>query len=224
MFTLTLSSYFGSPGSQGENWLHINVEINWQLSKQGICWPVSPDCIAHSGVDPSRSSIFLKLPADKSLVFKWSQAQVYFLKIHMKYVVFMSLWPHTINIFISNWPGMCKQRRQMLFTFLTIVTHWSCSTSNFYALIGQNLTGEFMQKLESCLLWQLKLTEFLSTCDAFNCLFPLDVQNEIQPLSMVFCYSWLVCLLNFWFRNAPLVKVGNLISDSIVFVFTLLHA
>ena len=35
----------------------------------------------------------------------------------------------------------------MLFTFLTIVTHWSRSTANFYALIGQNLTGEFMRKI-----------------------------------------------------------------------------
>ena len=28
----------------------------------------------------------------------------------------------------------------------------------------------------------------------FTCLFPLDVQNEIQLLSGMFCYSWLVCL------------------------------
>ena len=35
----------------------------------------------------------------------------------------------------------------MLFTFLTIVTRWSRSTSNFYALIGKNLTGEFMRKI-----------------------------------------------------------------------------
>ena len=35
----------------------------------------------------------------------------------------------------------------MLFTFLTIVTRWSRSTFNFYALIGQNLTGEFMRKI-----------------------------------------------------------------------------
>ena len=55
MFTLTLSNFFGSPG---ESWLHINVVINWQLSKQGICWPVSSGRIAGSGVDPSRSSIF----------------------------------------------------------------------------------------------------------------------------------------------------------------------
>ena len=52
--------------------------------------------------------------------------------------------------------------------------------------------------------WQ----SFLSTCDVFNCLFPLDVQNEIQLLSGVFCYSWLVCLLGFWLRNTSLVKVS----------------
>ena len=52
--------------------------------------------------------------------------------------------------------------------------------------------------------WQ----SFVSTCDVFNCLFPLDVQNEIQLLSRVFCYSWLVCVLNFWLRNASLVKVS----------------
>ena len=52
----------------------------------------------------------------------------------------------------------------------------------------------------------------------FNCLFPLDVRNEIQLLSEVFCYSRLV---GFWLRNTSLVKVGNPISDGIVFVFHL---
>ena len=65
--------------------------------------------------------------------------------------------------------------------------------------------------------WQ----SFVSTCDVFNCLFPLNVRNEIQLLSRVFCYSWLVCLLGFWLRNTSLVKVGNPISDGIVFVFHL---
>ena len=65
--------------------------------------------------------------------------------------------------------------------------------------------------------WQ----SFVTTCDVFNCLFPLDVQNEIQLLSRVFCFSWLVSLLNFWLRNALLVKVRNPISDGIVFVFDL---
>ena len=65
--------------------------------------------------------------------------------------------------------------------------------------------------------WQ----SFVSACDVFNYVFPLDVQNEIQLLSRVFCYSWLVCLLDFCLRNASLVKFGNPISDGIVFVFHL---
>ena len=35
----------------------------------------------------------------------------------------------------------------MIIAFLTIVTRWSHLTSNFYALIAQNLTGEFMRKI-----------------------------------------------------------------------------
>ena len=65
--------------------------------------------------------------------------------------------------------------------------------------------------------WQ----SFVSTCDVFNCLFPLDVQNEIQLLSRVFCYSWLVGLLVFWLRDASLVKVGNPFLDGIILVFHL---
>ena len=61
----------------------------------------------------------------------------------------------TIKILISNWPRKLKFSQflqagktcQLLLTFLTKVTRWSRSTSNFYALIGQNLTGEFMRKI-----------------------------------------------------------------------------
>ena len=105
MFTFSLSNYSGSPGG---SWLHVNVVINWKLAKQGIRWPVSPNCIAHSGVDLARSSTFLKLCAGKLLVFKQSQAQFYFLNVYMKHVVFMSRWPHTIKILISNQPRMRK--------------------------------------------------------------------------------------------------------------------
>ena len=80
--------------------------------------------------------------------------------------------------------------------------------------------GKFMQHLETRSLWQLKLTVFCVNlaCDVFNCLFPLNVQTEVQLLSRVICYSWIVCLLGFWSRNTSLVKVGNPISDGIVFV------
>ena len=60
----------------------------------------------------------------------------------------------------------------------------------------------------------------MSTCNVFNCLLPLDVQNEIQLLSRVFCYLWLVCLLVYWLRDVSLVKVGDLISDGIVLCLT----
>ena len=132
----------------------------------------------------------------------------------------------TIKILISNWPGKLKFSQclqagktcQLLSTFITKITRWSRSTSNCYALIGQDLTGEFMRKIyAACVLklvyfdswsWQ----RFVSTCDVFNCLFTLSVQSEIQLLSRVFCYSWLVCLLGLWLRNTSLVKVGNSIS------------
>ena len=42
-----------------------------------------------------------------------------------------------------------RQGRQLLLTFLTMFTRWSRSTSNFYALIAQHLTGEFMPKISA---------------------------------------------------------------------------
>ena len=35
-----------------------------------------------------------------------------------------------------------------------------------------------------------------------------DVQNEIQLLSGVFCYSWLVCLLGFWLSQSRKCDFG----------------
>ena len=105
------------------------------------------------------------------------------------------------------------------------------STSNFYVLIGQKLTGEFMRKIYAA-SWNLFTDSWnwrsfvYKCCEAFNCLFLLDAQNEIQMLARFLSYSWLVCLLVFWLRNAPLVKViGNPISDGSAFThFPLLNA
>ena len=114
----------------------------------------------------------------------------------------------------------------LLLTLLAMVTLWSSSTSNFYALIGQKLTGELMLKIYAAswilLLWQLKLTEFCVNLWCFKLSFSTGYeQNELQLLSGIVCYSWLVCLSGFWLRNTSLVKVGNPISDGIVFVFHL---
>ena len=50
------------------------------------------------------------------------------------------------------------QGRQLLLTFLTMVKRWSLFTSNFYALIGQNLTGEVTAENKLCGI--LKLVYF----------------------------------------------------------------
>ena len=91
--------------------------------------------------------------------------------------------------------------------FLTMITRWSRSTSNFYALIGQNLTGEFMPKIYAS-SWEL----FTLTAEANRVLCQLVMFlsvffHWIQLLSRVFCYSRLVCLLGFWLRSASLVKI-----------------
>ena len=153
----------------------------------------------------------INLSADKLLLFKWSQAQVHFLKcIWNKSCSWASLWKFWFqtNLGRENSTGF-----YMFLTFPTIVTRWSHSTSNFYALNGQKLTGEFMRKNYAASgnlftdnwSWQ----SFVSSCDDFYCLFQLDVQNEIQSLSRFFCNSWLVCLLRFWLRNAPLKSLES---------------
>ena len=142
---------------------------------------------------PSRSSTFLKLSADKLLVFKWSQAQVYFLKKYMKYVVFMSrllllrFWFQT-NHARENSASYLKIEAGK--TFLTQVTRSSRSTPSCYALIGQNVTSEFMRKIYAA-SWNL----FTLTAEADRVLCQLVIfvtvyfQNEILLLSTVFCYS-----------------------------------
>ena len=145
-------------------------------------------------------------------------SSLFFPRIHIKYVVFMSLWPRTSRILISNWPR--KQKFSQFFLKLQAGKTLSYPGHALVTLYVQFLYSDWSkfdrwvhgEKLCSILKvvyfdswsWQ----SFVSTCDVFNCLlFPLDVQNEIQLLSRVFCYSWLVCLLGFWLRNASLVKI-----------------
>ena len=171
VFTLTLSSYFGSPG---ENWLHINAVINWQLSKQGIRWQVSTGRISGSGVDPSRSSTFLKLSGDKLLVFKWSQAQVYFCKKMIWNMLCLCHYgPAPLTIWFKTDLGRENSASYLkiqagktdAFYFsnhshalVTFYVQFLCSDwSKFDRWVH---VENFIQQLETCLLWQLKLTEF----------------------------------------------------------------
>ena len=127
-----------------------------------------------------------------------------------------------------------RQGRQLLLTFLNMVTLWSRFTSNFYVLIGQYLTVEFMRNIyaASWILFTLTAEEDRVLCQLvffFVCFdlffvffFPVFFHRMYKmKYSAVFCHSWLVCLLSFWLRNTSLVNVGNPISYGIVSVFHL---
>ena len=145
----------------------------------------------------------------------------------MKYVVFMC---RKIKSLIWNW-ARTRKFSQLLQAGKTAAFDFSHHGHALVTLYVQFLCSDWSKfdrwvHVENlcCILnlayfdswsWQ----SFVSTCDVLNCLFLLDVQNEIQLLSRVSCYSWLVFLLGFWLRNTSLVKVGNPISAGIVFVF-----
>ena len=96
-------------------------------------------------------------------------SRLFFPTIHMKYVVFMSLWPRTVKILISNWPRTRKFSHffennggEDLFLPWSRVGH---ALRPIFVLWLVKIWlvsswGKFMPRLESCLLWQVKLTEF----------------------------------------------------------------
>ena len=147
-----------------------------------------------SGVYPSRSSIF------------WSYPLTTYSRVC---ILNMLCWPRTIKMLISNWPRTRKFSQSSFYA-----TDWSKFDRWVHAEIYTASWNLFTLTAEADrVLCQLVM---------FNCLFPLDVQNEIQLLSRVFCYSWLVCLLNFWLRNASLVKVSFRFRMASFSFFTLL--
>ena len=176
--------------------------------------------------------VFLKLSADKLLVFKWSKA--HFLKFIWNILclchsglALLAFWFQT-DLGRGNLASYLKMQAGKMDAFhfshhshalVTIhIQFLCCDWSKFDRWVHpENLCSILRLVYFASRSWK----SFVSTCDVFNCLFPLDVQNEIQLLSRVFCYSWLVCLLNLCLWNAPLVKVGNPISDGIVFDFHL---
>ena len=133
----------------------------------------------------------------------------------MKYLVFYMC--RTIKNLILNWPRKLKfsqilqaredmpvafdfshQGRALVTLYVQFLySHWSKFDRWVHA---DSLCSILKLVYFDSWSWQ----SFVSTCDVFNCLFPLNVQSEIQLLSRVFCYLWLVCLLGFWLRNTLL--------------------
>ena len=138
----------------------------------------------------------------------------------------------------ENSTGFYIQGRQSLLTFFTIVTNRDLSYCILESRVDHALRpifmlwlvkiwqvsscGKFMQRLETCLLIAEADRILCHLVMSLTVFFYLMFQRAANKI--ILCNSWLVCLLHFWLRNAPLVKViGNPISDSIVFIIELTH-
>ena len=132
-------------------------------------------------------------------------------KMHMKLVVFMR------STLISNW-RRTREFNRLLHAGKAIAfdfSHCHALITFYVQLLCSDIGQHFYRWVNAenlCSVWLIDS----GSCDVLNCLFLLDVQNEIQLLSRLFCNSWLVCLLRFLLTNALLVKViGNPISGGI---------
>ena len=125
----------------------------------------------------------------------------------------------------ENSASYYRQGRQLLLTFFAMVTRWSRSTSNFYALIGQNLTGEFMRKIYAA-SWNL--FTLIGEADRLLCQLVMFLTvffywmykgNSAAIKSLLLLMASL--FTGFLVEKYVACKIGNPISDGIVFVFHL---
>ena len=124
----------------------------------------------------------------------------------------------------QNSASFLKVRRER--PFLTMVTRWSRATFKFYALIGQNLTDEFMRRVYAA-SWNLfaltaEADRFLCQLVMFSTVFfhwMYKMQYSCHQESSVI-HGWFVYWVFGW-EMRRLSKFGNPISDGIVFVFHL---
>ena len=166
IFNLILSASLGA--TDNAHILDINVVINWQLSKQGI--PLTGITWANRGLRfrTIKVTYFFEVIRWQGTGFQMiAGSSLIFFKIHMKYVVFKC---RTIKILISNWPRtrkfsqllgredscfwLCSPWSRVGHALRPIITLW------LVKIWQVSSCGKFMQHLERCLLWELKLTEF----------------------------------------------------------------
>ena len=167
----SISHFLASLGAQ-ENWyldtyctsmlLSIDSRQNRvSADKSGVIgscrWPVSPDSIVGSGVDPSCLSIFEVIRWQVTSFKMITGSRLIFLKFIWNMLCLCAtkfkFWFQT-DLRYENWASYYRQGRQLLFLFSPIFMLWLVKISKVSSC------GKIMQHLETCVLWQLKLTEF----------------------------------------------------------------
>ena len=115
--------------------------------------------VPRAQVSTHRSPVLFEVIRWQINGFKWSQAQVYFFQWFIWNVLcFCHYGPALSRFWFQTHLGRENSasflKIQAGRPFLTMVTRWSRSTSNFCTLIGQNLTDEFMRKIHTA-SWKL---------------------------------------------------------------------
>ena len=166
----------------------VHVVISWQLSKQCIHSPVSPDRIADSGIYPLSSSTFWNYPLTSYYFSNDRRLKYNFLKCMLNK---LCSWAVPLKFWFQTDLGVADAKIQPAFSCGESSRFWLfapwLSVGHALRLIFmlwlvKILTGEFMRKMYAASGnlfsdswgWQ----SFVSTCHVFNCLFPLDVLNE----------------------------------------------
>ena len=190
--------------------------------------------VPRAQVSTHRGQVFFEVIRWQISSYKWSQAQVYFFQWFIwNMVCLCNYGPALLRFWFQTDLGRENSASFFFFFFFNtgeedLFLPWSRVGHALRPIFMLWLVkiwlvsscGKFMQHLESCSLWQLKLTEFCVNLWCFLTFF-FQVHNKIQLLSRVFCHSWLLCLLVFGWEMRRLSKFGNPISDGIVFVFHL---
>ena len=124
--------------------------------------------ISGAQVSTNRGLVFFEIIRWQVTSLQMIAGSSLFFSIHMKYVVFMC---PTVKIVISNRPLM-RKFSQLLQAGKIVAFHFAHHGHELVTIYVQLLcsdwskfdrwvhAGKFMQHLETCLLWQLKLTEF----------------------------------------------------------------
>ena len=147
MFNPTLPSKFGSTGR-----LILHTYCKSMLWSINSCQNrVSADqhhlIVSRGQVSTYRVRVFFEVIRWQ---VKWSQAQVYF--FNSCEICCILYVPHNFDFKLTLGAKIQqvltgREDMSVAFDFPHQGHPWSRSTSNFYALIGQNLTGEFMRKI-----------------------------------------------------------------------------
>ena len=139
--------------------------------------------VPRAQVSTHRGRVFFEVIRWQITSFKWSQAQVYFFQWFIWNMLCLCHYGPAL-LRRENWSRVGHALRPIFMLWLVKIWQW---------VHAENLCSILKVVYLDSWSWQ----NFVSTCDVFNCLFRLDVQNEIQLLSRVLCYSWLVCLFSF---------------------------